>query len=117
MALNLAVLVLLALMRRFHLFWRELEPAEIDTPLAAPAPPEKRASVLRVSTRVALIGAAAVVFAVADGALATTARGLTNDASKLRTLTGWAPMVGLEEGLRRTIRWYRDHPRALGLLL
>ncbi|MFL5865353.1 MAG: NAD-dependent epimerase/dehydratase family protein [Solirubrobacteraceae bacterium] len=39
------------------------------------------------------------------------------DASKLRTLTGWAPMVGLEEGLRRTIRWYRDHPRALGLLL
>jgi exosortase/archaeosortase family protein len=78
-ALNLAVLVLLGLMRRFHLFWRELEPAEIDTPLAAPAPPEKRASVLRVSTRVALIGAAAVVFAVADGALATTARGLTND--------------------------------------
>jgi exosortase/archaeosortase family protein len=78
-ALNLAVLALIALMRRFHLFWRELEPAEIDTPLAAPAPPEKRASVLRVSTRVALIGAAAVVFSVADGALATTARGLTND--------------------------------------
>jgi exosortase/archaeosortase family protein len=78
-ALNLAVLLLLALMRRFRLFWRELEPAEVDTPLAAPAPPEKRASVLRVSTRVALIGAAAVVFAVADGALATAARGLTND--------------------------------------
>src|ERR671934_106054 len=44
-ALNLAVLLLLALMRRFHLFWRELEPAEVDTPLATPAPPEKRASI------------------------------------------------------------------------
>ena len=78
-ALNLAVLVLLALMRRFRLLWRELEPAEVDTPLAAPAPPEKRASVVRLSTRIAVIGAAAVAFAVADGALATAARGLTND--------------------------------------
>ena len=78
-ALNLAVLLLLGLMRRFHLFWRELEPAEIDTPLAVPGPPDKRASVLRVSTRAVLIGAAAVVFGIANGALATTARGLTND--------------------------------------
>jgi CDP-glucose 4,6-dehydratase len=35
------------------------------------------------------------------------------DASKLRTLTGWEPRVGLDEGLRRTIDWYRAHPRAL----
>jgi CDP-glucose 4,6-dehydratase len=32
------------------------------------------------------------------------------DASKLRGLTGWEPRVGLEEGLQRTIDWYRRHP-------
>jgi CDP-glucose 4,6-dehydratase len=32
------------------------------------------------------------------------------DASKLRDLTGWRPHVTLQEGLRRTIDWYRDHP-------
>jgi UDP-glucose 4-epimerase len=31
------------------------------------------------------------------------------DSSKLRALTGWHPRVGLEEGLRRTIDWYRRH--------
>jgi CDP-glucose 4,6-dehydratase len=35
------------------------------------------------------------------------------DASKLRELTGWEPVVGLEEGLRRTIDFYRAHPEAL----
>lgn len=34
--------------------------------------------------------------------------------AKLRTLTGWAPQVDLEEGLRRTVAWYREHPEALG---
>jgi CDP-glucose 4,6-dehydratase len=34
------------------------------------------------------------------------------DSTKLRELTGWRPEVGLEEGLRRTIDWYRDHPDA-----
>jgi len=38
------------------------------------------------------------------------------DATKLHEFTGWAPTVDLEEGLRRTIAWYREHPRALGLL-
>jgi CDP-glucose 4,6-dehydratase len=37
------------------------------------------------------------------------------DTTKLRTLTGWEPRVGLEEGLRRTVDWYRAHPAALGL--
>lgn len=31
------------------------------------------------------------------------------DASKLRTATGWEPRIGLEEGLRRTLAWYRAH--------
>jgi CDP-glucose 4,6-dehydratase len=31
------------------------------------------------------------------------------DCTKLRELTGWEPRVGLEEGLRRTIEWYREH--------
>jgi CDP-glucose 4,6-dehydratase len=32
------------------------------------------------------------------------------DSSKLRELTGWEPRVDLEEGLSRTIEWYRNHP-------
>ncbi len=39
------------------------------------------------------------------------------DAGKLRELTGWAPAVDLQEGLQRTIKWYREHPEALGLRL
>lgn len=35
------------------------------------------------------------------------------DSAKLRELTGWRPTVTLEEGLRRTIEWYREHPAAL----
>ena len=35
------------------------------------------------------------------------------DSTKLRELTGWRPEVGLEEGLRRTVEWYRAHPEAL----
>ncbi len=36
------------------------------------------------------------------------------DAAKLGALTGWAPAVGLEEGIGRTVEWYRAHPQALG---
>jgi CDP-glucose 4,6-dehydratase len=35
------------------------------------------------------------------------------DYSKLRELTGWEPLVDLEEGLRRTIEWYRDQGSSL----
>jgi CDP-glucose 4,6-dehydratase len=35
------------------------------------------------------------------------------DATKLRELTGWEPTVDLEEGLARTIAWYREFPAAL----
>jgi CDP-glucose 4,6-dehydratase len=31
------------------------------------------------------------------------------DSTKLRTMSGWAPQVTLEEGLRRTIDWYREY--------
>ena len=34
------------------------------------------------------------------------------DATKIRELVGWRPRVSLEEGLRRTIEWYRAHPEA-----
>jgi CDP-glucose 4,6-dehydratase len=32
------------------------------------------------------------------------------DPSKLKATTGWSPAVELEEGLGRTIEWYREHP-------
>jgi CDP-glucose 4,6-dehydratase len=35
------------------------------------------------------------------------------DSSKLREWTGWAPAVGLDEGVRRTVAWYREHAGAL----
>ena len=35
------------------------------------------------------------------------------DSTKLRTLTGWAPRVDLEEGMRRTVAWYCRYPEAL----
>jgi dTDP-glucose 4,6-dehydratase len=33
----------------------------------------------------------------------------TSDATKLKRLIGWEPKVSFEEGLERTIRWYRDN--------
>jgi CDP-glucose 4,6-dehydratase len=35
------------------------------------------------------------------------------DPSKLRDLTGWSPAVSLEDGLARTVEWYRAHPEVL----
>ena len=32
------------------------------------------------------------------------------DPAKIRERLGWEPAVGLEEGLRRTLDWYREHP-------
>jgi CDP-glucose 4,6-dehydratase len=34
------------------------------------------------------------------------------DSTKLRDLTGWRAEVDLEDGLRRTLEWYRAHPEA-----
>jgi CDP-glucose 4,6-dehydratase len=34
------------------------------------------------------------------------------DSGKLRELTGWRPRVGLQDGLSRTLEWYRDHAEA-----
>jgi CDP-glucose 4,6-dehydratase len=34
------------------------------------------------------------------------------DPAKLRDRLGWEPVVGLEEGLGRTLDWYREHPEA-----
>lgn len=35
------------------------------------------------------------------------------DSSKLRERTGWSPRIGLDEGIERTIAWYREHPGAI----
>ncbi len=35
------------------------------------------------------------------------------DPSKIRERIGWEPSVDLEEGLGRTIEWYREHPESL----
>jgi CDP-glucose 4,6-dehydratase len=34
------------------------------------------------------------------------------DSAKLRGATGWRPQVALEDGLGRTLEWYRNHPEA-----
>jgi CDP-glucose 4,6-dehydratase len=34
------------------------------------------------------------------------------DAGKLRERCGWSPTVTLEEGVQRTLDWYREHPEA-----
>ena len=34
------------------------------------------------------------------------------DPTKIKTLVGWEPKVGLEDGLGETIEWYRSHPEA-----
>lgn len=34
------------------------------------------------------------------------------DPAKIRETLGWEPSIDLEEGLRRTIEWYREHPEA-----
>ncbi|MGX6447420.1 NAD-dependent epimerase/dehydratase family protein [Patulibacter sp. S7RM1-6] len=35
------------------------------------------------------------------------------DSTKLRDATGWAPRVGLDDGIARTLAWYRGHPDAI----
>ena len=34
------------------------------------------------------------------------------DGTKIRERCGWEPAVDLDEGLERTIDWYRAHPEA-----
>jgi len=36
------------------------------------------------------------------------------DITLARELLGWEPKVPLEEGLQRTIEWFRTHPELLG---
>lgn len=37
------------------------------------------------------------------------------DYGKLRAATGWAPGIALEDGIERTVQWYRRYPQALEL--
>jgi CDP-glucose 4,6-dehydratase len=34
------------------------------------------------------------------------------DSTKIREVTGWSPQLDLEQGLSRTLEWYREHPEA-----
>jgi nucleoside-diphosphate-sugar epimerase len=34
---------------------------------------------------------------------------LQADISRLKQATGWAPQVSLDEGLRRTVAWFREN--------
>lgn len=36
------------------------------------------------------------------------------DSSKLKTMSGWAPAVSLQDGVARTVEWYRRHLDDLG---
>ena len=36
------------------------------------------------------------------------------DITLARELLGWEPTVALEDGLARTIEWFRSHPELLG---
>ena len=47
-----------------------------------------------------------------DGSLAGEIDRQYVDSSKLREMTGWRPAVDLNEGIRRTIEWYREHPES-----
>jgi UDP-glucose 4-epimerase len=38
---------------------------------------------------------------------------LCADASRFRALTGWRPEVRLNDGLTRTVDWFRDHPSGI----
>jgi len=35
------------------------------------------------------------------------------DYGKLHAATGWSPSIALEDGIQRTVQWYREHPEAL----
>jgi exosortase/archaeosortase family protein len=78
LALNAAALVLVLVMRRFGLRWRR-DPVEVDSPLAETAAPAERATPARVTRRLALLLAVAVLFALANGQLRASARGFSND--------------------------------------
>lgn len=77
-ALNLAAALLYLLTPRFGLRWRS-DPVEVDSPLAETAEPEQRATPRRIAIRLALLVAAASVFALANGELRAAARGFSND--------------------------------------
>ena len=35
------------------------------------------------------------------------------DYGKLHAATGWSPSIALEDGIQRTVQWYREHPEVL----
>lgn len=68
-------------------------------------------SVLEMTERV-LAACGATVTADVRGATGPPDR-RGADATRLRARTGWAPRVDLDDGLRRTVEWYRARPETL----
>lgn len=69
---------------------------------------ETRLTVLELVDRIrALVGAALAPVVLDEAASEIQQQYL--DAEKARRVLGWKPAFGLDEGLKRTIAWYRDH--------
>jgi exosortase len=115
-ALNLAALVLVLLMRRFGLRLRR-EPVDVDSPLAETADPGDRALPRVVARRLALLLAAALIFGLANGQLRALARGVSNDGRPAVAPYFTAPVAAPGWSVRRLERvrfatpYYGRHSR------
>jgi CDP-glucose 4,6-dehydratase len=70
-------------------------------------------SVREVAERVIAVAGADVAVDIRGAPTGGPVDRLVADSGRLHALTGWAPRVDLEEGLRRTVQWYRERPGAL----
>ena len=91
--------------------YMKLASASLETDLRGEAfnfSPESRHTVLEIVTMIAR-----VMETSADPIIANTAtmeiKAQTLDSSKAKSLLHWSSAWTLEEGLRETVRWYRDH--------
>lgn len=69
---------------------------------------ESRLSVRELVDRILALLGSDLAPAVLDQATGEIANQYL-DAAKARRILGWRPLFGLDEGLRRTTAWYRDH--------
>jgi CDP-glucose 4,6-dehydratase len=70
---------------------------------------ELRPTMLDVVRRVLALMGRADLEPVVQNIASAEIREQTLDASRARGVLGWAPLHGMDDGLSRTITWYRDH--------